>query len=65
MGPKKRLAIFLIVVGLILYLDDMVFHWFGDLSAWDNYNPYLHHWMLGLVSLLVGMALYIQEHKKT
>lgn len=58
---NRNLMLLLYFVGIVLILDDLVFHWFGDLSWMDNYNPYTHHWMVGV--LLIGLSYWLYGRK--
>ena len=51
----------LLVLGTVLMLDDLVFHWFGDLSWLDQY---IHHWHLGLLLIVFALYFTIPRRKK-
>lgn len=54
----------LILFGMILVIDELwmfgipVGHILPDLSWVDGGNPYVHHWMLGLLLIFGGSILY-------
>ena len=51
------------IFGFLLVIDDLFFHFFGDLSHLDGGNPYLHHWMVGVALMLFAPFLYYKMKK--
>ena len=65
MKRNRLLAIFLIVAGFLLYIDEAWnLHFLGDLSAWDNYNPVTKHWMVGLIALTLGGIWFFKQRRE-
>ncbi len=53
--------VMLLVLGTILMLDGLVFHWFGDLFWLDQY---IHHWHLGLLLIVFALFFTVTRRKK-
>lgn len=47
----------LLVLGTVLALDGLIFHWFGDMSWLD---PYIHHWHLGVAMVVLALFFTIK-----
>lgn len=57
----NMIRLILVIIGVVLMLDDLVFHWFGDLSWMD---AYIHHWQLGLVLIILAILFTLPRRKK-
>ena len=68
---KEVIGIALIVIGVVLVADQLwlfgipIGPFLPDLSSWDiTGSPVIHHWMLGVVLVIVGFVIMTRSKRR-
>jgi hypothetical protein len=65
-------SIILIIIGLILFCDQLYMfgipfgNYLPDMTQYDatqDYTDFFHHWMLGVVLIIIGIILLKRRYK--